>query len=67
MHIRDPRDKTILVRDKVVVKQSKTRTRPPWDPNPYVVKKLHGTKFHLIREGKTMIQNVEKCKLVKMS
>ena len=62
---RRARESEIKVGDNVLVKQKKTTTRPPWDPNPYLVEKVQNSKIHLVRNGKVKIRNVEKCKLLK--
>ena len=52
--------------DSVIVKQDKTTTRPPWEIRPYSVEEVHGTKLYLLRDGKTKVRSVDKCKLVKL-
>ena len=42
---RRAKEKPVRVGDKVLVKQEKTTTKPPWDPNPYKVTKVKGTKI----------------------
>jgi hypothetical protein len=39
------------VGDRVLLKQTKTTTRPPWDPAPYEVTKVKGTQVTAMREG----------------
>jgi len=36
--------KNILAGDKVLIKQKKTTTRPPFDPNPFTVTNVDGNK-----------------------
>ena len=43
------RPKTINIGDQVLLKQQKSMTRPPYDPNPYTVYKLHGNSVHVKR------------------
>ena len=62
---RRARHRLIQVGDKVLVKQSKTTTKPPYDPDYYFVKEVRGTKITGERRGKIKTRNVEKWKLLK--
>ena len=62
---RRARDSSVKAGDRVVVKQEKTTLRPPWDPQPYQVQQVHGTKVYLSRNGRQKIRNIEKCKVLK--
>ena len=41
--------------DVGVVKQEKTSVQPPWNPKPWNVMKVYGTKLYLEREGKCKV------------
>ena len=45
------KDEEIVKGDKVLVKQQKTTVKPPYDPNPYVVKEVAGTQITATRSG----------------
>ena len=49
----------------MLLKQTKTTTRPPWDPSPYEVTKVKGTQVTARRGSKQRIRNVEKWKVLK--
>ena len=53
------------VGDRVLIKQNKTTTRPPWDPAPYVVTEVRGTQVTARRGSKQRIRNIEKWKVLK--
>ena len=61
---RRARLKPILVGDEVLVKQEKTTTKPPWDPNPYKVTEVKGTKITATRGHKERTRNVDKVKVL---
>ena len=56
----------VKVGDAVVVKQLKTTTQPPWDPKPFKVTEVKGTKLFLEKGGKSKVKSLDKCKLVKL-
>ena len=58
--------KQIQVGENVVMKQKKSITKPPYDQTPYMVTEVSDTKLHLFRDGRTMVCNMDKCKLVKI-
>ena len=62
---RRARHTEVAVGDRVLIKQSKTTTRPPWDPAPYVVTGVRGTQVTAKRGSKQRIRNIEKWKVLK--
>jgi hypothetical protein len=62
---RRAKEKTVLVGDEVLLKQEKTTTKPPWDPKPYKVVEVKGTKITAVRGHKERTRNVEKMKVLK--
>ena len=57
-------DVVVQVGDTVLVKQTKTTTKPPFDPNPYTVIEVNGTQAVLERFGKTMKRSFNKIKII---
>ena len=62
---RRARHREVEVGDRVLLKQTKTTTRPPWDPAPYEVTKVKGTQVTARRGSKQRIRNMEKWKVVR--
>jgi hypothetical protein len=62
---RRARHTEVVVGDRVLIKQSKTTTRQPWDPAPYVVIKVRGTQVTARRGNKERIRNIEKWKVIR--
>ena len=58
-------DVEVRVGDTVLVKQTKTTTKPPFDPNPYTVVEFNGTQAVLERIGKRKKRNFNKIKVIK--
>ena len=52
----------IQVGDRVLVKQDKTTTRPPFDPDPYSVTEVKGTQITAERDGQVKKRNQAKMK-----
>ena len=52
------------VGDEVLMKQTKSSVKPPYDPNPYKVIKVQGTQITGAREGKEKKRNTRKVKMV---
>ena len=61
---RRAKNKPVLVGDKVLVKQEKTTVKPPWDPNPYKVTQVKGTKITAARGQRERTRNVDKVKVL---
>ena len=57
-------DIVVQVGDAVLVKQTKTTTKPPFDPSPYTVIEVNGTQAVLERFGKTMKRSFNKIKII---
>ena len=53
------------VGDKVLLKQDKSTTKPPWNPNPMEVKEVKGTKVTAQRGDFKRTRNIEKFKILK--
>ena len=51
--------------DRVLIKQKKTTTEPPFDPKPYTITKVEGIQVTAERGDKTRVRNKAKWKLVK--
>ena len=58
-------DVVVQVGDTVLVKQTKTTTKPPFDPSPYTVIEVNGTRAVLERFGKTKKRSFNKIKVLK--
>ena len=56
--------RTIVPGDKILIKQQKTTTNPPFHPKPYTVTSVKGTQVTAERGSKKRIRNMAKCKLV---
>ena len=65
----DGRKKTVEMKvkvgDTVLVKLTKTTTKPPFDPNPYRVVEVNGTQTVLDRDGKRLKRSFNKIKGIK--
>ena len=48
-----------------MIKQTKTTTKPPFDPNPYTVVEVNGTQAVLDRDGKRKKRSFNKIKVIK--
>ena len=59
------REQEIKPGDKVLVKQQKTTTKPPFDPKPYQVKEVRGTQITVIRGKQEKVRSKEKVKLLR--
>ena len=57
--------KVVMVGDRVLIKQKKTTTKQPWDPDPYTVTEVRDTQVTAQRRSKVRIRNVEKWKVLK--
>ena len=62
---RRAKDKKVQVGDKVLLKQDKTTIHPPFDPEPFEVTTVQGTKVEAERNGKKRTRNLGKWKLLK--
>ena len=51
--------------DRVLIKQKKTTTKPPFDPKPYTITKVEGMQVTAERGDKIRVRNKAKWKLVK--
>lgn len=56
--------KTITPGDRILIKQQKTSTKPPFDPQPYTVTKVKGTQITASRGDQVKVRNAAKCKLL---
>ena len=61
---RKAKEKKVVKGDLVMIKQDKTTTRPPWDPDCYEVEKVTGTKVEARRGNTVKTRNVRKFKKV---
>ena len=59
------REQEIKPGDRVLVKQQKTSTKPPFDPKPYQVKEVKGTQITVIRGKQQKVRSKEKVKLLR--
>ena len=59
------KDREVQVGDKVLLKQDKTTIRPPFDPEPFEVTSVHGTKVEAERGGMKRTRNLGKWKVLK--
>ena len=50
--------------DQVLIKQEKTTIKPPYDPRPYTVVEIKGTKITAERDGQTRSRNKAKFKKI---
>ena len=57
-------DIEVQVGDHVLVKQTKTTTKPPFDPAPYIVVEVNGTQAVLERDGKRLKRSFNKVKII---
>ena len=58
-------DIVVQVGDAVLVKQTKTTTKPPFDPSHYIVTEVNGTQAVLERFGKRLKRSFNKIKVLK--
>ena len=67
MQIRDKRSKSKMIHegDKVLIKQNKSTTKPPFDPMPFHVVKIKGSKLTMKRENQTRVRDKGHIKFVK--
>ena len=61
---RRARQQEVKVGDKVLLWQKKTTTKQPYDPDPYKVTQVVGTRVTGERRGKQKIRNIEKWKVI---
>ena len=57
-------DMEVRVGDHVLVKQTKTTTKPPFDPAPYIVIEVNGTQAVMERNGKRLKRSFNKIKII---
>ena len=62
---RRARDIEYKIGDKVLIKQKKTTTKPPFDPKPYIITEVEGMQVTAKRGDKIKVRNKAKWKLVK--
>ena len=62
---RRAKKKEVKVGDKVLLKQDKSTTKPPWNPDPMEVKEVKGTKVTAQRGEFKRTRNIEKFKILK--
>ena len=62
---RKAKKKKVLVGDEVLLKQTKTTTKPPWNPQPLKVVKVKGTQVTARRGQFERTRNIEKFKILK--
>ena len=51
--------------DTVLLQQTKSTTRPPYDPDPFTIKHMQGSAITATRRGKVVTRDVDKWKIVK--
>ena len=59
------KEKHIGVGDKVLIKQTKTTTKPPFDPSPYNVTQVKGNRITAQRHDKKRVRDKNHVKLLK--
>merc|ERR1712089_11957 len=57
-------DMEVHVGDHVLVKQTKTTTKPQFDPAPYIVIEVNGTQAVMERNGKRLKRSFNKIKII---
>merc|ERR1712089_33384 len=57
-------DMEVRVGDHVLVKQTKTTTKPLFDPAPYIVIEVNGTQAVMERNGKRLNRSFNKIKII---
>ena len=62
---RRAKEKEIKIGDKVLIKQTKTTIHPPFDPEPFKVTSVTGSKVKAHREGDIKTRNLSKWKILK--
>ena len=64
---RRAKEKVVKIGDKVLLKQEKTTIKPLFDPEPFKVTEVRGTKVEAERakDGKRTVRNVSKWKILK--
>ena len=58
-------DRQYKLGDTVLLHQRKTTTKPPYDPDPFIVTHTQGTQITATRRGKEVTRNVDKWKILK--
>ena len=51
--------------ERVLIKQEKTKTKPPWNPDPYTIVKVKGSQITATRGKEKKVRNLKKFKLLK--
>merc|ERR1719319_1542724 len=59
------KEKVVKPGDKILVKREKTTTKSPWDPSPYSVVKVQGSKVTATRGEQTRARAKNHIKVVK--
>ena len=62
---RKAKQKKVEKGDQVLIKQDKTTTKPPWNPEPFTVEEVKGTKIVAKKGELSRTRNVEKFKILK--
>ena len=62
---RRARERKVEVGDSVLIRQKKTTTKPPWNPDPFKVIEVKGTQIMGKRGEERKTRNVEKFKVLK--
>ena len=62
---RRSKSKKIQPGDKILIKQHKSTTKPPFDPNPYEVTSVKGSQIEAIRDNAIRIRDKNHVKLLK--
>jgi hypothetical protein len=64
---RRAKEQVVEIGDKVLLKQEKTTIKPPFDPEPFKVTEVRGTKVEAerVKDGKRRVRNVSKWKILK--
>ena len=59
--------KEVKIGEKVLLEQQKTTVHPPFDPDPFVVTEVRGTRVEATRktDGKVRVRNLAKWKILK--
>ena len=53
---------SIVLGDKIFLKQQSTKSRPPFDPSPYQVVSINGHQITATRDDRTVTRNAQKWK-----
>ena len=62
---RRAKERKVEVGDQLLIRQKKTTTSPPFDPAPYSVEEVKGTKITARRGREIKTRNIEKWKVLK--